>query len=175
MPKASMIEIKKYEELDSDIKTQLNSYIHDEFGHISIVQETEWATPDWTIIYYEGLEIASFYNIVERQIMVDGKKIKVAGINNVMTPQKYRGQGYASKTLSGLASLVFEELKCDAGLLLCADALIPFYTRLGWYEVDCPLYFNQSSGEKSWTAKVMLLTKDDILEPRNINLNGLPW
>jgi hypothetical protein len=161
-----MIETSKYIDLNLDTKKILNKIIQDEFGYIPIVQETEWATPDWTIIYYEGNGIARFYNIVERQILVDDKKMKVAGINNVITPQKNRGQGYSSKTLKGVASLVFEELNCEAGLLLCADALITFYARLGWYEDDCPLYFHQASGEKLWTAKTMMLTKDGKLNPK---------
>jgi hypothetical protein len=93
-----MIETSKYIDLNLDTKKMLNKIIQDEFGHIPIVQETEWATPDWTIIYYEGNDIATFYNIVKRQILVDDKKMKVAGINNVITPQKNRGQGYSSKT-----------------------------------------------------------------------------
>ncbi len=92
-----MIETSKYIDLNLDTKKMLNKIIQDKFGHIPIVQETEWATPDWTIIYYGGKGIARFYNIVERQILVEDKKMKVAGINNVITPQKNRGQGYSSK------------------------------------------------------------------------------
>jgi len=170
-----MIEIKKYPELLEQTKDKLNSYIKGEFGHIPIVNETEWATPDWTIVYYENDLIATFYNIVEREIMIDNKAFKVGGINNVITPKEFRGKGYASKTLRETVHIIFDDLNCDLGVLLCADGLIPFYERLNWYKVDCPVYFEQSSGVKLWESNTMLLTKNEKLSPQRIELNGLPW
>ncbi len=170
-----MIEIKKYSELLEKTKNALNSFIDNEFGHIPIVNETEWATPDWTIVYYKNDLIATFYNIIEREITVDGKIYKIGGINNVITPKEFRGKGYASKTLKNTEKLIFDELKCAFGVLLCADNLIPFYEKLNWYKVKCPVYFEQSSGQKLWGANIMLLTKNEKLNPAKIELNGLPW
>lgn len=128
-----MIEVFKHSELSESVKTKLKSYIKIEFGHIPIVNETEWAIPDWTIIYFENKEIATFYNIVEREIIIDNEVFKISGINNVITPKKFRGMGYASKTLSDTEKVIFDNLKCDLGVLLCADELVPFYERLNWY------------------------------------------
>ena len=170
-----MIKTSKYLELPITTKQQLNTYIHNEFGHIPIVQETEWARPDWTIIYYEDNQIASFYNIIEREIFIDDKSYKIAGINNVITPPVFRGKGYASKMMHQTESFIFEQLNCELGVLLCADALIPFYEKLGWYKVDCPVYFEQSNGTKLWKANTMFLSKGRLSNPTKINLNGLPW
>jgi len=170
-----MIRTFKHTELSDEIRGKINSCIHDEFGHIPIVAETEWANPDWTIVYYEGSEIAMFYNIVEREVDIDGKAYKAGGVNNVITPKAFRGKGHASKVLKSTAQFLFNDLSCDMGLLLCADNLIPFYKRLNWYTVDCPVYFSQSSGRKLWTANTMLLSKTEKLVPREIDLKGLPW
>ncbi|MFT4567554.1 MAG: putative GNAT family N-acyltransferase [Saprospiraceae bacterium] len=75
---------------------------------------------------------------------------KVGGINNVITPKELRGKGYASKLLKEAEHLIFDELKYDLALLLCAEDLIPFYERLNWYKVNCPIYFEQISGVKLW-------------------------
>ncbi len=170
-----MIEVKKYAELSEHLKEQLNSFINGEFGHIPIVNETERSTPNWTIVYYDNKRIATFYNIVEREISIDNEKINICGINNVITPKEFRGKGYASKVLRETENLIFENLNCELGLLLCADELIPFYERLNWYKVDCPVYFEQSSGKKLWGANCMLLTKNKRMRPDKIDLNGLPW
>ncbi|MFL1897433.1 GNAT family N-acetyltransferase [Aquimarina sp. 2-A2] len=170
-----MIEIKKYNELSEEVKNQLNSYIEDEFGHIAIVKETEWAAPNWTIIYYDNLQIVTFYNIVEREITIDTKNYRVSGINNLITPKEFRGMGYASKILKETENLIFEDLKCDMGVLLCADDLIPFYEKLHWYQIDCPVYFEQSNVEKLWKGNIMVLTRDEKMNPDKIELNGLPW
>lgn len=170
-----MIEITKYSELDFGIKDTLNQIIHDEFGHIPIVNETDWADPDLTIIKYQDNEIAAFYNIVERLVNVDGRAMKIAGINNVITPKTYRGKGHASDMLKNTEYLIFDQLKSELGILLCADALIPFYERLGWYSVACPVYFDQAEGERLWKANTMLLSHGKRPSPKIIKLNGLPW
>ena len=168
-------EVNQYSELSEQTQAFLNQYIDEEFGHVPIVKDTEWATPDWTIIYYIDDAIASFYNIVISEVKVDDLIYRVGGINNVMTPKPFRGKGYATKVLQDSEQLIFDELNCDIGLLLCADALIPFYERLNWYAVDCPVFFKQSSGTKKWTAKTMLLSQNEKLNPQSINLLGLPW
>lgn len=170
-----MIEVKKHHELLEKTKDKLNSYIKDEFGHIPIVNETEWATPDWTIVYYEKNRIATFYNIIVREIIIDNRVFKVGGINNVITPKEFRRKGYASKILRNTEHLIFDNLKCDLGVLLCADNLIPFYEKLNWYIVNCPVYFEQSTGVKLWKSNTMLLTKNEKVIPQKIHLNGLPW
>jgi len=170
-----MIQIKKYSELSEQVKSELNSHIKDEFGHIPIVNETEWATPNWTIIYYDKGQIVTFYNIVIREISVDNKKNKIGGINNVMTPKAFRRMGYASKLLRETENLIFKDLNCDMGLLLCASTLIPFYEKFNWYEIDCPVYFEQSNRKKLWGARTMLLSKDGKVCANKIELNGLPW
>ena len=170
-----MIEIKRYNELSVQTRDKLRSYINAEFGHIPIVSETEWAIPDWTIIYFEYDQIVTFCNIVEREITIDNKNFKIGGINNLITPKEFRGKGFAKKTLHETENFLFNQLKCELGMLLCADDLIPFYERLSWFKLDCSVYFNQSSGEKLWGANTMLLSKTDKMSPRIIKLNGLPW
>ncbi len=170
-----MIKVNKYRDLLEPIRGKLKAYINGEFGHIPIVNETEWATPDWTIIYYVNDTIAAFYNIVETEIIIDNEVCKVGGVNNVITPKEFRGKGYASKLLKEAEHLIFHELKCDLGLLLCADDLIPFYERLNWYKVNCPVYFEQSSGVNLWKSNTMLLSRKERVRPDKIDLQGLPW
>ena len=170
-----MIEITKYPDLDNGTKSKLENFIEGEFGHIPIVKETEWAKPDWTIILHQNNKIANFYNIIEREIFIDETNVKIAGINNVITPKEFRGNGYASKVLRETEDLIFEDLKSQLGVLLCADDLVPFYKRLKWYKIDCPVYFEQSDRKRLWKANTMLLTKKDKLNPKKIDLNGLPW
>jgi hypothetical protein len=170
-----MIEIKRHSELSGAVKEELDKLIQYEFGHIPIVQETKWAIPDWTIIYYEDNEIATFYNIIERRVTIEHSNLSAAGINNVITPAKFRGKGFSTRTLRDTEHFIFDNLKSDLGLLLCADDLVPFYKRLNWYKVHCPVYFDQPGETKLWPANTMLLTRRVVQTPKEINLNGLPW
>ncbi|WP_315817492.1 GNAT family N-acetyltransferase [Paraflavitalea speifideaquila] len=170
-----MISIEKYDSLSPAIKETLHNYIQAEFGHIPIVQETTWAIPDWTILHTENDTIVTFFNIIERQVLLDGIPSKIAGVNNVITPPAFRGKGYSSQALTQTTSFLFDELKSEHALLLCADAMIPFYNRLGWYTVNSTVYIEQPSGRKLWTANTMLLSPDKTISPAAIDLQGTPW
>jgi predicted GNAT family N-acyltransferase len=171
-----MIRIEKYEALSTITKGVLDHYIQAEFGHIPIVQETAWARPDWTILYTtaDGT-IVTFLNIIERTVLIDGALVKIAGINNVITPPPFRGKGFSSEALTNTTNFLFNELKAAHGLLLCADAMIPFYERLGWYTVNSTVYIDQPSGQQQWTANTMLLSPHQPIAPAVIDLLGLPW
>lgn len=170
-----MITIEKYDSLSPAIKETLHNFIQAEFGHIPIVQETTWAIPDWTILQTKGDTVVTFYNIIERQVLLDGTPSKIAGINNVITPPPFRGKGYSSQALTSTTRFLFDELQCEHALLLCADAMIPFYNRLGWYTVNSTVYIEQPSGRKIWTANTMLLSPDKPIAPAVIDLQGIPW
>lgn len=170
-----MIRIEKYDELSEGTLLQLHQAIHAEFGHIPIVQETSWATPHWTILYMEDERILSFYNIIERNILIDGVPCKAGGINNVITPPEHRGKGYATRLLNNTRHFLFTDLRCGQGLLLCADAMIPYYNQLGWYTVNSEVYFDQPQGRQLWAANTMLLSPGTPITPASIDLQGLPW
>lgn len=170
-----MISIEKYDSLSAAIKETLNNNIQSEFGHIPFVQEITWAIPDWTVLLTKDNTIVTFFNIIEREVLVDGTPSKIAGINNVITPPSFRGKGYSSQVLTNTTSFLFDELQCEHALLLCADAMIPFYNRLGWYTVNSTVYMEQPTGRKLWTANTMLLSAGKPIAPAVIDLQGTPW
>ncbi|GAB3197472.1 putative N-acetyltransferase YhbS [Pontibacter aydingkolensis] len=172
-----MIKSIKYSNLSPADADELQQCIHAAFGHVPFVQNHTWAQPDWTFIKYENGRVATFYNVVLRDVSIDGKKYKVAGVNNVITPEEFRGRGFASEILRATEQYLFNDLGCKYGLLLCADALLPFYTRLGWYKVHPTLYYDQPTGRQLYDSNVMLLSSEEqpFIKPESIDLNGLPW
>ncbi|TPE39577.1 GNAT family N-acetyltransferase [Pontibacter mangrovi] len=173
-----MMKTEAYSSLSAATRAVLEQYVEEEFGQVPFVQEREWARPDWVLLAYEGDAIATFCHVVLREVSIDGQTYKVAGINNVITPKAYRGKGYASQVLRQAAPFIFSQLGCAYGLLLCADALLPFYSRLGWYSLsNCTLYYHQPTGEQLYDSNTMLLLPpgQQPIRPQHIHLNGLPW
>ncbi|MDX5421946.1 MAG: GNAT family N-acetyltransferase [Hymenobacteraceae bacterium] len=163
--------------LSPDLAVILSNYIAEEFGHVAFVRQRSWAIPDWVVLLEEQAEIVAFCNVVEREVTLNGKPCKIAGINNVITPKAHRGKGYSSRVLRETTSFLFDELKADYGLLLCADALVPFYERLGWYTVNSHLVYDQPQGKEVYDSNIMLLARKnhEKIYPKTIDLNGLPW
>ena len=140
------------------------------------MRETQWAKPDWSFLTLEITELAAFYNIAERTVSIDGVPVRVAGLNNLVTVPAYRGRGIASRLLRETQPQWFDSLGAECGLLLCADALLPFYSRLGWEKVDVRVTYAQPDGPRAWAANCMLLDPfRNVTATREIDLCGLPW
>ena len=147
-----------------------------EFDRFELVRETRWATPDWTWLLHEGEALAAFYHLVERTVRIDGVAVRVAGLNNFITLPACRGRGLGSSLLQQTQAQWFDQLGAQSGLLLCADALIPFYTRLGWIPTHAKVTFAQPAGTRTWVANCMLLVPAGRQDSgREIDLCGLPW
>lgn len=159
------------------MQTIIDRAIKSTFGDVPFVQDITWSKPNFTITYTEENELISFYNIVKRNVLFDGESGTVAGINNVITLPEFRGKGYSSKLLNSTKKYLFEELAVDYGLLLCANELISFYEKLGWYKVDSTVFYTQPvKRTEQWNAETMLLSNGAAeYHPDEINLNGLPW
>jgi GNAT superfamily N-acetyltransferase len=166
----------RYGDLPAEQREQLEGIAEKEFGHIPLVQQTQWAQPDWTYLGYHEASLAAFHNIVERAVEVDGLVTRVAGLNNMITLPHCRGRGLASELLRQTQPRWFTELGAEIGMLLCADALVPFYEKLGWVRVEVPVIFEQSDGPRRWAANCMVLGVSAKGMPRTeVNLRGLPW
>jgi predicted N-acetyltransferase YhbS len=168
------IQISRYRELDVARREQIDDAAWVEFEKYAIVRETEWAEADWSFLGFDGDELVAYFNLVDRVVSVDDVPVRVAGLNNMVTLPGHRGKGHASRLLREGQPRWFD-LGFQAGLLLCADALVPFYARLGWRRAECPVVYAQPDGEWTWKASCMLLEREPLVALRRIDLCGAPW
>lgn len=166
----------RYLELPGERRQQLIEAANAEFARFDLVRETTWAQPGWSYLALEGDELAAFYNLVERTVKFDGVPVRVAGLNNLVTLPAYRGHGFGARLLRETEVQWFDSLGAEAGLLLCADALLPFYSRLNWRKVGARVTYAQPGGSRIWAANCMLLDpRRKMAASREIDLCGFPW
>lgn len=172
-----IIEQVRHHDLPHARREQLRLLASEAFDQFPIVRETRWAVPDWTFLgMAEDGGLACFHHLVERAVRIDGQPVAVAGLNNLITTQAYRGRGLASELLAASERAWFSSLDARYGLLLCAEALLPFYKRLGWQRVSAEVRFEQPGGMRVWGAECMVLDPArDAIDPTVIDLRGLPW
>ncbi|WP_202845202.1 GNAT family N-acetyltransferase [Luteimonas saliphila] len=171
------IEQVRHQDLPHARREQLRLLASEAFDQFAIVRETRWAAPDWTFLgKADDGGLACFYHLVERAVRIDGQPVAVAGLNNLITTRAYRGRGLASELLAASERAWFSSLDARCGLLLCAEALVPFYQRLGWQRVRSEVRFEQPAGVRTWTAECMMLDPTRAaIDPTVIDLCGLPW
>ena len=165
----------RHAELPEPVRATMERAVRAEFDQFDIVRETAWSRPHWSW-QIAGEEPAAFYHLVERAVRIDGAVFRVAGLNNLVTLPAFRGRGAASSLLRATQPQWFGVLGAQLGLLLCADALLSFYARLGWQQTGARVSFAQPDGPRIWAANCMLLDPSGRQGSwREIDLCGLPW
>jgi GNAT superfamily N-acetyltransferase len=166
----------RYDELPTEQRELLEQIANVEFGQVALVRETRWAEPEWSFQLFDGESLAAFYNVVLRAVRFDGVSVRAAGLNTMITVAAHRGQGVASRLLLETQPRWFDTLGAECGVLLCADALVPFYARLGWRRTDARVLYEQPAGSRTWESNCMLLDPRGAFEAsHDVDLCGLPW
>lgn len=165
-----------YAQLPERDRERLEDIADAEFGRIPLVRENQWAEPDFSYRAFEGDELVAFCNLIRRTVRIDGSSVAISGLNNVITLPAHRDKGWASRLLRETQPRWARDVGTPIGLLLCADALVPFYSRLGWDPVRVPVRYSQPDGARHWPANCMLLDEQkQLLAHVEVDLCGLPW
>lgn len=162
------------------LSTAEQSYIADWAYKIFEGQDLglEWANGDWQVLVWEGDELASMVEIVERTGKVGEKPVKLAGIGGVATWPAFRKRGLATTAMQKAMDFISAQLDAEFGLLVCDIEKIPFYGRLGWQVVDeSLLVIEQPGGKMDFPSIVMVWPCHEGKEwpAGKIDLCGPPW
>jgi hypothetical protein len=139
--------------------------------------ETQWSQSDWHVLVWEGEEIVSQVEIVERMAMVGGQPVRLGGIGGVSTLKAWRRHGLAEAALKVATAYLHDPLKVDFGLLVCGPIMIPYYRKFGWKLLDRPMWIEgQPKGRVIYKEPIMILPVHKNGWPEGeIDLCGPPW
>ena len=84
-------------------------------------------TPEGAIVAHLDFE--------RRTIGVGAAEILVAGVGEVATHPAYGGRGLGRRLMAELRTIVRETYPVEFGFLCCREAVVGFYTSVGWYRV----------------------------------------
>lgn len=137
---------------------------------------TQWASPDWAVMVWEGEEMVSNIHIIERTILVGGQAVKVGGLGNIATKVEWRKRGYASAALQVAVDFLREPLGVDFGLMLAVERMVPRYERTGWKVVGRSMMVEQPDGRREFNFPILILPVCSNTWPEGaIDLCGPPW
>ncbi|MBN1965265.1 MAG: GNAT family N-acetyltransferase [Anaerolineae bacterium] len=146
-------------------------------GHEGNEYTWEWQ-PHSHFLVWAGGEPVSYLGVFERQALLNGQPLHLGGVGGVMTPVRYRGNGYSTAALRAAADFMRDVLGVPFALLVTGENMIPFYGRVGWQQVAGPLLIDQPGRTDKVTlqAVIMILALAGGSWPEGtIDLCGLPW
>ena len=131
---------------------------------------------EWRVLAWVNGELASHVGISRRIIMVDGREMEVGAVGGVWTAPEFREQGLARAAMKRATEFLCNEIRVQAGLLLCREHVASFYEHVGWQRVQAHLLFDQPQGKTEWHLPVMVwLCRLESWPVGTIDLRGLPW
>ena len=134
-----------------------------------------WRPKDVHFVLQVDGEAVSHVGVLQHEVSVAGRGIKVGGVGAVVTPPAWQKQGYASELMRHAANY-FETTPVEAGLLFCLRRRAEFYGSLGWKLVSHPVLIQQPSGEIVSPLEVMVLPLGGHVWPDGeVRLNSFPW
>jgi len=168
------IEVKAAGELSLEEGLQLETLSAEAFPPGST--DLMWSTGELHVLVWEGHEIASHVEILERTVSVGSRPMRLGGIGGVATRSSWRKRGLAEAAMRAAQAYLRDTLKVEFALLVCGVALIPYYERLGWKRVEVPMWIEQPAGRVKFKGPIMILPvcRQDWPEGE-IDLKGKPW
>ncbi len=127
----------------------INTAYREEFANVvDGVDENgiEWTDGDFRVLAWDDEVWGAVVEVIKRTITVGDRAVVVGGIGGVMTVPAMRGRGMAKSAMRHAMDFICDELRADAGMLFCARETIPFYEKLGWYDLQRKITYHQSNG-----------------------------
>lgn len=166
------IEITHENDLKEQKRDQLVQWFKDEFGYIPL----KWAEPEWYILALNDSELIGRLGIIDREVLVEGERLRVGGISGVITKNDWRKKGVGNKLMTEAVGVIKDKLNISFGLLLCRQEVSGFYKKLGWRINDFPTTFEQPQGKMIFPRLTMTYSGDGKFWPKGlVDLNGFPW
>ena len=136
-----------------------------------------WASPQWSVLLWEGEELLSRVGLLVRDVLHDGSPERIGGIGGVVTHPAKQGQGLASQALREASRLFDAEFNVSYALLFCRPHLVQFYKRLTWKPFEGKVFVEQPEGKVEFSANgaMVLDVKEQAPLDGVMDLNGLPW
>ena len=124
----------------------------------------------------EAGDVVCHVGLYRREVIWNGRKMRVGGIGGVLTREDARGRGYATLALNAAIATLKDERSIDFALLFCEPHNAPFYQGRGFQPFDGEIYAEQPEGRVRFEA-IAPYVHDLKRAPRRgtIDLCGLPW
>jgi GNAT superfamily N-acetyltransferase len=142
------------------------------------LERVRWDDPAWDIcVRDESDSLVSHAGILERNALLDGKPVRIAGIAEMLTHPAFRRQGYGAAALREAASFMRDELRAPFALLICPLTAIPFYSALGWRRFNGVIIAEVEVGMTVFAESAWMVLPVTIEAPDDgtLDLQGIPW
>lgn len=165
--------------LDKKIKESLCLCFPDDQGTFSVTRAWHNSVPSWSLYSEENNRIISHIGVVDRNIRIGDKVIRVAGMQNVFVLPEFRGQGLCGVLMKEAMDKA-ADYGFDYGFLFCIPEIEKVYVRCGWFKLPhISVLLTDESGKESVlpsnSIAMCFPLKFNMFPAGEIHLQGNDW
>ena len=116
---------------DAAIRAGLCICFPPDYAIFSRTRAWHGSLPAWSVLVIGGESVVAHGGIVEREILVGLKRVRIAGVQNVFVLPEFRGRGLFRQVMSAAINEA-RRRGLDFGLLFCTPEIGRKYARQGW-------------------------------------------
>ncbi len=166
-------------ELDKKIKEGLCLCFPEDKGTFSVTRAWHNTAPSWSLYSENNNRILSHVGVVDRNIRVGDKVVRIAGMQNVFVLPEYRGQGLCDALMKEAMNRA-AEYGFDYGFLFCIPEIENVYRRCGWIKLPHTfIHLTDESGiDRVLSGKNIAMyfpLKINTFPAGDIHLQGNDW
>lgn len=166
--------VRQTPELSAEEQQRLFGWAPNPFGvaHLGL----SWRPKDLHLLLdLNGLPV-SHVGVLRHEVRSSTRSLRLAGFGGVVTVPEAQKRGYASQLMQHATHLALTDWSQDAGLLFCLPALLPYYERLGWRQIQHSVLIDQPSGRIPAPIPAMVYPAEaGTLLSAPFILESLPW
>jgi GNAT superfamily N-acetyltransferase len=165
-------EVRKVGDLSDGLLMRLDHWFEEEFGYLGKV----WAGSEWYILAWEGSALVGQTGLLKRRVKVGDREVELSGAHGVITKPTHRGRGIGTAMMRIVEEFTASGLGLEFSMLHCFTRQVPFYSQLGWQQVDNPVTCDQPDGKERRPPVNMVLECGRTEWPDGpVYLCGYPW
>lgn len=162
-----------------NIKESLCLCFPDDQETFSVTRAWHNMVPSWSLYSEENNRIISHIGVVDRNIRVGDKVVRVAGMQNIFILPEFRGQGLFDVLMKEAMDKA-ADYGFDYGFLFCIPEIEKIYRQCGWFKLphSSILLTGESGKERVLPGKNIAMyfpLKFDTFPAGGIHLQGNDW
>jgi hypothetical protein len=137
----------------------------------------QWAPKTLRSMVWNEELLACHVGALVRDVVMDGRLVRVGGIGGVMTAPAVRRRGYARAALATMRRYLIDDQQVSFLLLFCPADLCSFYGHLGWQSfMNAPVIEQRSKKVQLLSCRTMVQEGTEIAPiSGTLDLRGAPW
>jgi predicted N-acetyltransferase YhbS len=138
-----------------------------------------WAKGEWgALVENAQRSLVSYAGVMFRQVTLDGRALRLAGLGGVKTHPDWRRQGLAARAVARIMDHAREQADVPFAMLFCRPDRVAYYASLGWSLFEGEIFMQQPGGAAAYLEAFRGMTAPlggEAPVAGQIDIRGLPF